>query len=66
MNKDLIIAKQKELINWLEIRLNDLDSFDKYNELTSELSALEKEVPNPECIKCGHQNSENCNTCDEL
>lgn len=33
--------KQEELIDWLEVRLNDLDSFDEYNKIRFELSTLE-------------------------
>jgi hypothetical protein len=41
-----IIEKQAELIDWLEIRLNDLDSYDKYNQIHAELAALQAgEIP---------------------
>ena len=33
-----------ELINWMEIRLNDLDSFEMYNQLTSKISTLKAQI----------------------
>lgn len=42
--KDEIIEKQEKLIDWLSIRLNDLDSFDMYNQLTFDLNRLKSEL----------------------
>ena len=42
-NYKVISEKQEELINWLEMRLNDLESFTKYNQLKSELNILKSQ-----------------------
>jgi hypothetical protein len=39
-----LIDKQRELLNWLEMRLNDLESFDKYNQIKAEIKALESSL----------------------
>lgn len=53
-----IEQKQDEIINWLEMRLNDLDSFDKYNELRSELAQLKAEAD--WCDLCGEKHNGKC------
>jgi len=41
-----LIKKYEELIDWLSIRLNDLDSYTKYNELQSEIADIKEKIDN--------------------
>lgn len=39
-----LIKKYEELIDWLSIRINDLESYDKYNKLISEINDLKEKL----------------------
>ena len=72
MKKDLIIAKQKEYIEYLLKAVKSESIICVITEgvrgkYESELAALESDNPakelHPECRECEHLNSESCNTC---
>ena len=44
VKRDALIKAQDFLINWLEMRVSDLESFNDYNELRSKIATLKAEI----------------------